>query len=109
LLGGEQIYRVRKRMDGYYLIDFALFKDSLPLLYDQRYLEISYLILKLSQVPFTRLVDLLSDMSEDERLDPALAPVELAGVRQVIGSARDIFREWGITGSSIRSRQSEAC
>lgn len=82
------------RIDGYYLIDFALFKEGLPLLYDQRYLEISYLILKLSQVPFTRLVDLLSDMSEDEGLDPASAPVELAGVRQVICAAREAFRQW---------------
>jgi len=82
------------RIDGYYLIDFALFKEGLPLLYDQRYLEISYLILKLSQVPFTRLVDLLSNMSEVESLDPASAPVELAGVRQVIFAARDTFREW---------------
>jgi predicted ATPase len=82
------------RMDGYYLIDFALFKEGLPLLYDQRYLETSYLIFKLAQIPFPRLVELLTDMGEDEELDPALAPVELAGIRQVIGAARDTFREW---------------
>jgi hypothetical protein len=81
-------------MDGYYLIDFALFKEGLPLLYDQRYLEMSYLIFKLYQVPFPRLVDLLTDIGENEELDPALAPVEIAGVKQVIGAARDTFREW---------------
>jgi hypothetical protein len=37
-----------QELTGYYLIDFALFKDRMPLLYDQRYLEISYLLLAMS-------------------------------------------------------------
>src|SRR6185503_7067214 len=33
----------KEDIEGYYLIDFALFKAGMPLLYDQRYLEMSYL------------------------------------------------------------------
>jgi predicted ATPase len=82
------------RIEGYYLIDFALFKEGLPLLYDQRYLEMSYLILKLSQVPFQRLVELLVGMGDEKSNDPGLAPVELAGVSQLIKTARESFAEW---------------
>jgi predicted ATPase len=82
------------RIEGYYLIDFALYKEGLPLLYDQRYLEMSYLILKLSQVPFQRMVQLLVGMGDEKGNDPALAPVELAGVSQLIKAAREAFAEW---------------
>ena len=34
----------KEDLEGYYLIDFALFKEDMPLLYDQRYLEMSYLM-----------------------------------------------------------------
>ena len=34
----------KESLAGYYLIDFALFKEDMPLLYDQRYLEMSYLM-----------------------------------------------------------------
>ncbi len=34
----------KETLEGYYLIDFALFKEDMPLLYDQRYLEMSYLM-----------------------------------------------------------------
>src|SRR5262249_54561258 len=54
---------------GYYLIDFALFKEDMPLLYDQRYLEISYLLHAMSEVSFAKCVDLLTLMSEVDILD----------------------------------------
>ena len=39
----------KETLAGYYLIDFALFKENMPLLYDQRYLEMSYLMLAMAQ------------------------------------------------------------
>ena len=41
-------------LEGYYLIDFALFKEDMPLLYDNRYLEMSYLMHALSQISFAK-------------------------------------------------------
>ena len=82
------------QMEGYYLIDFALFKEDLPLLYDHRYLEMSYLILKLSQIPFPKLVDLLVRLGQEHGLDPESSPVELAGIGRVLHVARDTFDAW---------------
>ena len=39
-----KFFEDKKSLEGYYLIDFALFKENMPLLYDQRYLEMSYLM-----------------------------------------------------------------
>ena len=78
-------------LSGYYLIDFALFKDDMPLLYDLRYLEMSYLTLSMSQAP-AKTVDLI--LSEGTGLDPRRAPVEMAGVGAVIASAREAFDRW---------------
>jgi predicted ATPase len=81
-------------LDGYYLIDFALFKEKMPLLYDQRYLEMSYLILNLSQASLAKVVDLITHFAEVDLLDPRQAPVELAGACSVIDSARSAFDSW---------------
>jgi predicted ATPase/Tfp pilus assembly protein PilF len=81
-------------LEGYYLIDFALFKEGMPLLYDQRYLEMSYLMHAMSQVPFAKCVSLLTLMSEVDILEPHKAPIELAGVSAVIASARRAFAAW---------------
>jgi len=81
-------------IEGYYLIDFALFKQDLPLLYDQRYLEMSYLMLALSQVPFEKLAELLGLMAEVDILDPQKAPIEMAGPGAVIAAARQAFADW---------------
>jgi hypothetical protein len=81
-------------IEGYYLIDFALFKQDMPLLYDQRYLEMSYLMLALSQVPFAKLAELLTLMAEVDILDPQKAPIEMAGPGAVIAAARQAFADW---------------
>jgi predicted ATPase len=83
-----------QRLEGYYLIDFALFKQDVPLLYDQRYLEMSYLMLALSQVPFGKLAEMLTLMAEVDVLDPQKAPIEMAGAGAVIAAARQAFAEW---------------
>ncbi|MBZ0295301.1 MAG: tetratricopeptide repeat protein [Anaerolineae bacterium] len=81
-------------LDGYYLIDFALFKEKMPLLFDLRYLEMSYLILRQAQVSFTKLVDLIIRMSETDIVDPQQVPIDVAGICAVIGSTRHVFAHW---------------
>jgi len=81
-------------LEGYYLIDFAFFKENMSLLYDQRYLEISYLMHAMSQVSLAKCVSLLTLMSEADMLDPHKAPIEMSGVSAVIESARSAFAAW---------------
>ena len=83
-----------ENLEGYYLIDFALFKEGMPLLYDQRYLEMSYLMHSMSQVSFAKCVNLLTLMAEVDILDPHKAPIEMSGVSAVIASARSAFAAW---------------
>jgi predicted ATPase/class 3 adenylate cyclase len=83
-----------KELTGYYLIDFALFKDDMPLLYDLRYLEMSYLTLAMLQVSLAKTVDLILHVTEGVGLDSRRAPVEMAGIGAVITSARTAFERW---------------
>jgi predicted ATPase len=79
---------------GYYLIDFALFKQSTPLLFDQRYLEMSYLIDALNRSSLDSVINLISLYSENDFLDVDQTPVEMAGVNAAIRTARQAFAEW---------------
>lgn len=84
----------KETLDGYYLIDFALFKENMPLLYDQRYLEISYLLHASSQVSFPQWVNFLTLLATADAPDPQKVPVEMAGVSAVIEAARRAFAAW---------------
>ena len=84
----------KETLDGYYLIDFALFKDEMPLLYDQRYLEMSYLMHSLSQVSFSKFVDFLTILAVADIPDQHKVPIEMSGVSAVIGVARNAFDAW---------------
>ena len=81
-------------IEGYYLIDFALFKENMPLLYDQRYLEISYLLHAMPQISFDKFVDFLTRLSVADRPDTDKVSIELAGMGHVIGTARHAFGTW---------------
>jgi predicted ATPase len=83
-----------KELTGYYLIDFALFKDGMPLLYDLRYLEMSYLSLAMSQVSLAKTIDLILSVAEETGLDSRRAPIEMAGISTVMTSARTAFDHW---------------
>ncbi|HXD10760.1 MAG TPA: hypothetical protein VN653_11910, partial [Anaerolineales bacterium] len=78
----------KESLEGYYLIDFALFKEDMPLLYDQRYLEMSYLMHTMSQVSFAKLANFLTLLAVADVPDPHKVPIEMSGVSAVIGSAR---------------------
>src|SRR6201988_2539408 len=84
----------KEEIEGYYLIDFALFKDQMPLLYDQRYLEMSYLMHAMSQVTFAKCVNFLTLLAVADVPDPHKVPIEMSGVSGVIGSARSAFSTW---------------
>jgi predicted ATPase len=84
----------KEDLEGYYLIDFALFKEDMPLLYDQRYLEMSYLLHAMSQLSFAKCVSLLTLLAVADIPDPYKVPIETSGVSAVIASARSAFAAW---------------
>jgi predicted ATPase len=79
---------------GYYLIDFALFKPNMPLVYDLRYLELSYLMRELERVPFDKWVDLITSYGSRDIPDPKDVPVEMAGACTVINAGRESYQHW---------------
>lgn len=81
-------------LEACYLIDFALYKPNMPLLYDQRYLEMSYLIHNLSNGSFDPLIDLMIAHSEVDTLAIDRAPIEMAGVNAVVRAGRSSFAAW---------------
>jgi predicted ATPase len=84
----------KESLNGYYLIDFALFKEQMPLFYDQRYLEMSYLTHAISGISFAKCIDFLTLLAVADVPDPHKVPIEMSGVSSVIGSARDAFGAW---------------
>jgi predicted ATPase len=81
-------------LEGYYLIDFALFKEKMPLLYDQRYLEMSFLVQAISQGSFAAVEALILQLGEHDILDSQQAPIEMAGVNGAIREGRVAFDTW---------------
>ncbi len=84
----------QRDLDGYFLIDFALFKAGMPLLYDQHYLEMSYLISELEQTSLDPWVRLVSHYAREDLPDPQQVPVGLAGACAVLNAGREAFRQW---------------
>ena len=84
----------QETLEGYYLIDFALFKDQMPLFYDQRYLEMSYLIQAMAQISLTKVVRFLTSIADMNDGDPQKISIEMSGVSEVIASARNSFGVW---------------
>ena len=56
----------------------------MPLLYDQRYLEMSYLMQAMSQVSFSKSVNFLTLLAVADMPDPHKVPIEMSGVSAVI-------------------------
>ena len=81
-------------LDGYYLIDFALFKENMPLLYDQRYLEMSYLAHAIERGSYTAAEDLVIRLGDHDILEADQAPIEMAGVNAAIRAGRLSFDGW---------------
>jgi predicted ATPase len=81
-------------LEGYFLIDFALFKEEMPLLYDQRYLEMSYLVHAIEQGIYSGAIDLIIRFSDHDILETDQTPIEMAGVNAAISAGRTAFRDW---------------
>ena len=81
-------------LEGYYLIDFALFKENMPLLYDQRYLEMSYLTHTISQGIYNSVVGLICRYGEQDILEPDQTAIEMTGVNAAIRAGRIAFGDW---------------
>lgn len=79
---------------GFYLIDFALYKEDMPLLFDQRYLEMSYLLRELERTSLDKWVSLISQYAFEDTPGPSTVPVELSGACAVINAGRDEFSRW---------------
>ncbi len=80
-------------LTGYYLIDFALFKTGMPLMYDNCYLEMSYLVRELTRVSLTKWIDFVTRFATEDIMDPQNVPIELAGICSVINSGRRVFAD----------------
>ena len=83
-----------RKLEGFYLIDFAMFKAEVPLLYDPAYLVMSYLCGELGRMPLERWSELAAYIAAHDLPDPARAPVEGAGACAVIRAARVVFSDW---------------
>ena len=80
-------------LTGYYLIDFALFKTGMPLMYDNCYLEMSYLVRELTRVSLAKWIDFVTRFAAEDIMDPQSVPIELAGICSVINSGRIVFAD----------------
>jgi len=87
-------YRQSDKLEGYYLIDFALYKEHMPLLYDQRYLEMSYLVHSIKKGDFDSVIELISRYGEDDILDIDQTIIQMAGVNAAIQASRMAFAHW---------------
>ena len=83
-----------QELEGYYLIDFALFKGNMPLLYDQRYLEMSYLVHSIEKGAYNSVMDLICRYSEADILEADQTPIEMAGVNAAVRAGRTAFEDW---------------
>ncbi|MFN2303625.1 MAG: tetratricopeptide repeat protein, partial [Anaerolineales bacterium] len=66
----------------------------MPLFFDHRYLEMSYLSLSLSKIAFEKVIELVSMMADPDRPNRKEAPIEMSGVSGVITAARNTFSAW---------------
>ncbi len=68
-------------------------KPGMPLMYDNCYLEMSYLIRELTRVSLPKWIDFVTRFADEDIIDPQSVPIELAGICSVINSGRGAFAE----------------
>ncbi len=81
-------------LEGYFLIDFALYKAQMPLLYDRCYLEMSYLVRELDRLSLQKWLSLVTQFSSRDLPNPKEVPAELAGPCAVLIAGRESFERW---------------
>jgi predicted ATPase len=81
-------------LEGFFLIDFALYKAGMPLFYDLSYLEMSYLTRELERASLDKWVRFVEHFATRDVPEPGSVPVELAGACSVLGAGRASFARW---------------
>ena len=66
----------------------------MPLFYDQRYLEMSFLIHSITKGSFSSAAELILQLGERDILEFPQAPIERAGVNAAIRAGRIAFGNW---------------
>ena len=66
----------------------------MPLLYDQRYLEMSYLVHSIERGAYKSVVDLISRYREHDILEAYQTPIEMSGVNAAVRTGRTAFEDW---------------
>ncbi|MCG6957118.1 MAG: AAA family ATPase [Gemmatimonadetes bacterium] len=80
--------------DGFFLIDFALYKGGMPLFYDLSYLEMSYLTRELERASLDKWVRFVDQFSSRDLPEPGRVPVEMSGTCSVLSAGRTSFARW---------------
>jgi len=91
--------RSGEKLEQYYLIDLARFQEHGYLLYDQLYLEMSYLIELVPWMPFEKWVRFISILAEKDLPEQGIMPTELACTSAIVASARKSFDDWARNSS----------
>ncbi len=81
-------------LDGFFLIDFALYKAGMPLFYDLSYLEMSYLVRELDRTSLDKWVRFVDHFSSRDAPELGRVPVEMAGACSVLSAGRASFGRW---------------
>ncbi|MCG6988054.1 MAG: AAA family ATPase [Gemmatimonadetes bacterium] len=81
-------------LNGFFLIDFALYKGGMPLMYDLSYLEMSYLTRELERTSLDKWVRFVDHFSRRDLPEPGSVPVEMAGTCSVLSAGRASLGRW---------------
>jgi len=81
-------------LEGFYLIDFALFQEDAGLFYDQHYLEMSYLVREVVRARFDAWIDFIAQYADEDMPDSQKVPIDLAGTCAVFNRGRLDFKRW---------------
>src|SRR5271157_860534 len=92
LHGGNALIRVVGSDAPYYLLDFSFYRPDSPLLFDQAYFEISYLLSKRGDMHPARWLQLLTSVERDIELPGHVA--EDVGIIELISVIRTSVRAW---------------
>jgi hypothetical protein len=81
-------------LEGLYLIDFDSFKEQMPLIFDQRYLEMSYLMCEVGRTSIVKWVDFVIQFASED-MPPAHVGCKspMPASRMICGRSSG-WREW---------------
>ena len=81
-------------LEGFYLIDFAMFHEDAGLFFDQHYLEMSYLVREVNRARFDAWINFIAQYADADVPDSQKVPIDLAGTCAVFNRGRLDFKRW---------------